>query len=567
MRPNHRYLDAWARRRWLRAAVIMPVACLASEPLHAQFVTSIAGQLTCATAGGPHGGDELAFIGVMAGNAHRVTTDPNGRFVLPVKLASNRVDLRIEYEGKVEHAPEHVASRLQVMDEGHAARSDLIGATGQASGSTLDLGTVALNTVDCELWRIGVTVLQDYHGLMHESPPAGQLRLKRWSGVTTPAGSNPIAPYTQYDYVSIPTDFMQTRSERWRRECTVFHEFGHTIRHVLDGDENHFNFDVGRFAYARTHGDEITNIQFAFNEGWAHYWEAARHGAACRPNSSHTVDNRDWNENLVGQALLGLSVQSGAGEQVMIEVLRLNPGSIHSLHEFETALARRLSHAAPPAPADCPPNYRNDGATCRRDVSEVVKESRTRGAGRTPDECAPGEERDAGLCYPACRVGFHGVGPVCWQACPAGATDDGGTCRMPGDIRAKASYGRGAGSIPFPHCNAAQEYDAGLCYTKCNEGYHGVGPVCWGTCQPGYVDDGGTCRKDPQIVAKVSYGRGAGHVGRCAAGEDEDAGLCYARCLSGFHGVGPVCWSDRCPDGYDDHGGTCFRNASVIIRF
>jgi len=27
------------------------------------------------------------------------------------------------------------------------------------------------------------------------------------------------------------------------------------------------------------------------------------------------------------------------------------------------------------------------------------------------------EDYDAGLCYPKCRPGFHGVGPVCWQDC------------------------------------------------------------------------------------------------------------------------------------------------------
>jgi hypothetical protein len=32
-------------------------------------------------------------------------------------------------------------------------------------------------------------------------------------------------------------------------------------------------------------------------------------------------------------------------------------------------------------------------------------------------------EYDAGLCYPKCKPGFYGVGPVCYQACDAGQTD------------------------------------------------------------------------------------------------------------------------------------------------
>ena len=40
------------------------------------------------------------------------------------------------------------------------------------------------------------------------------------------------------------------------------------------------------------------------------------------------------------------------------------------------------------------------------------------------------------------------------------------------------SYGRGAGIITS-ECSGGKEYDAGLCYPKCEEGYSGVGPVCW----------------------------------------------------------------------------------------
>jgi hypothetical protein len=32
--------------------------------------------------------------------------------------------------------------------------------------------------------------------------------------------------------------------------------------------------------------------------------------------------------------------------------------------------------------------------------------------------CAPGDDYDAGLCYPKCRSGFTGVGPVCWGTAP-----------------------------------------------------------------------------------------------------------------------------------------------------
>jgi hypothetical protein len=34
--------------------------------------------------------------------------------------------------------------------------------------------------------------------------------------------------------------------------------------------------------------------------------------------------------------------------------------------------------------------------------------------------CASDEQQDAGLCYPACKPGFNGLGPVCWAQAPKG---------------------------------------------------------------------------------------------------------------------------------------------------
>jgi hypothetical protein len=53
------------------------------------------------------------------------------------------------------------------------------------------------------------------------------------------------------------------------------------------------------------------------------------------------------------------------------------------------------------------------------------------------------------------------------------------------------------------------QYDAGLCYERCEEGYHGVGPVCWANtenrgigkpvglepCPAGWSNDGLICRE------------------------------------------------------------------------
>jgi hypothetical protein len=36
-----------------------------------------------------------------------------------------------------------------------------------------------------------------------------------------------------------------------------------------------------------------------------------------------------------------------------------------------------------------------------------------------PGVCGTGQQRDAGLCYPNCKSGYGGAGPVCWGQCPS----------------------------------------------------------------------------------------------------------------------------------------------------
>ncbi|MDB4727917.1 RICIN domain-containing protein [Saprospiraceae bacterium] len=165
----------------------------------------------------------------------------------------------------------------------------------------------------------------------------------------------------------------------------------------------------------------------------------------------------------------------------------------------------------------CPSGFRDDGAFCAKPASYG------RGVGRVPDvtcpkgykqrgvgaaawcdnratwpwnlktksatiKCKSTETKSGGLCYKKCRTGFHAVGCcICSPNCPPGfGTDIGVSCT-------KKSYGRGAGKLS--DCRPGQERDGLLCYPKCKEGYHGVGPVCWQNCGPGWVNCGAGCAK------------------------------------------------------------------------
>jgi hypothetical protein len=191
--------------------------------------------------------------------------------------------------------------------------------------------------------------------------------------------------------------------------------------------------------------------------------------------------------------------------------------------------------------------------------SFCYRDSYGRGVGK-PMQCAAGQQQDAGLCYTPCKSGYKGVGPVCWQHCESGYRDDGAFCAKPGP------YGRGAG-YPWKfgdgfndkgmrkRCEKDHrqgcEKSGAIYYPKCRAGYHAVGCcICSPNCPTGQTDIGVSC-------AKKSYGRGVGKpLSTCPSGQDKDALLCYPKCKSGFHGVGPVCWQN-CPSGRINCGVGC----------
>lgn len=469
--------------------------------------------------------------------------------------------VRVIYEGRVRvpgpattvttHMVVTPSAPLLVMNEWHAHRSEHVDTpTGTTTGSTLDLGTITATSIDCELFHLGGLALLDFMTQTRSAPPAGKLRIKRWWGV------HDGTPYAYHDYIVIALSFLEGGySSRQVRRHAIFHEFGHSIRHVADGDSAHWGWDNFRWAYARTHnGTEVFNEQYAFNEGFAQYWrctDAGATGCPRRRTGQPTIDFLDWNELHIGERLMDLANHPGVGHPNMVQILVSNPGSIHSLIEFERAYCQFVPLPNPECNADrtarrtrpsCPPGYNDDGATCRF-LNIRAKDSYGRGVGTIPNGCGT-QENDAGLCYNECRDGYDGVGPVCWKQCPSGFHDDGAFCRKDVHI-----FGSDNGSCPW--------YDiCGLTFAAgCS------------SCPDGYHNDGCTCRRDAHIFAKDTYGRGVGSIPRdCPAGKEYDAGLCYVPCRDGFTGVGPVCWG-RCDPGWDDHGATCYQPPNIFVKY
>ena len=60
---------------------------------------------------------------------------------------------------------------------------------------------------------------------------------------------------------------------------------------------------------------------------------------------------------------------------------------------------------------------------------------------------------------------------------------------------------------------------------------------------------------------KNSYGRGAGIAMVCAPDEEQNGALCYPKCKDGYHGVGPVCWQEMAvSDGFSNQLPFCSRS-------
>merc|ERR1719410_77888 len=139
--------------------------------------------------------------------------------------------------------------------------------------------------------------------------------------------------------------------------------------------------------------------------------------------------------------------------------------------------------------------------------------------------CEEGWEKSGLLCYPKCKPGFYGVGPVCWSYCPSGWRDDGALCNNRGGW----TIGSTRRGCPW--------YDVCGLWNRCT------------SCPSGTSNHGCTCHKILQVRAKKSYGRGVGKPLQCSSNEVQQGLLCYPKCRDRdgkqFQLVAGLCW-ERC---------------------
>ncbi len=194
------------------------------------------------------------------------------------------------------------------------------------------MGVGAGEGTQCGVWRQGRLAYQRYKTDSGAAPPAGHLDIEYWSGVYSGT------PWTNTDTIHWPIHFYST---------ALPHEFGHSIRHAADGNGAHFSNDVFRFQYARTHSEcdadgnrnpgEIDSslAGYAFNEGWAEYWDGDIYGCG-------EVALDEHREGVVAHYLSRLQTENHLTRKQMVDVLIANPGSIHSFSEFSDRLAAQF---------------------------------------------------------------------------------------------------------------------------------------------------------------------------------------------------------------------------------
>lgn len=143
--------------------------------------------------------------------------------------------------------------------------------------------------------------------------------------------------------------------------------------------------------------------------------------------------------------------------------------------------------------------------------AQCWKPSYSRGIGKPLNACPANKEKSGALCYEKCKKGFYGISSVCWQTCTPGYQDYGVLC-----YRASFTYNK----------SCLNKSDINTCQP----------------CLKDFRDNKITCERDSDYFFKSSYTRDTGQPLTCNEGEEKNGALCYSKCSNGYVGVGPACW-------------------------
>lgn len=252
-------------------------------------------------------------------------TDDNGNFLITgsggdgYNYSWSRPDVYIRV------SLEDNTGQVRLIDEFNGTQSYIIGlhefddVQGMVNigERILDTGKQPFFGTKAMVWVGSRDAYDNYVVNAGELPPAGFYSIQYWSGVY--AGT----PWTNLNTTHWPIGY-------WNGDDTYTHEFAHSVRHSFDGDQNHFNNDVIQYGYIRGHiPSDKTNEAYAFNEGWAEFWEGSSASTYGDPTDMEIEGNVAHELNKISNSLPNKKWD-------MLRVLKENPEKIHSFREFCT---------------------------------------------------------------------------------------------------------------------------------------------------------------------------------------------------------------------------------------
>lgn len=161
----------------------------------------------------------------------------------------------------------------------------------------------------------------------------------------------------------------------------------------------------------------------------------------------------------------------------------------------------------------CPAGFRDDGLFCRHpEYGRGWGYPWQFDDGFSNDGMISRCEKDSGkgkcemwgaVAYPKCKEGYSPFGCcICRPPVP-----DCNALNLRTGIDLSCAKKIEIGSPRTGSCAPGEEYDAGLCYTKCGDGYEGLGPVCWGKPPPNWVECGMGAAKDEKSCGTIVFGQ------------------------------------------------------------
>ena len=143
----------------------------------------------------------------------------------------------------------------------------------------------------------------------------------------------------------------------------------------------------------------------------------------------------------------------------------------------------------------------------------------------------------------------HSTLSICLKRCPSGYNNSGGFCVRPEQERERT-------------CPNGYFMKDWKCRKNCPQYYNYI--TTGGLCKRNLVIkgvDAMTCKAGERKKGARCYPANAPCYGR----KEQDAGLCYPTCRSGFYGVGPVCWG-KCSSSQVHCGAACATSTSVCVE-